>query len=83
LKKLHVNTEGCIGCGACFAMDPEHFTPNEDGFSTIKSEENIDSEVAQNVVSACPVGVISYEECGCEHCECDSCECNEDEEKAA
>jgi len=62
LKKLKVNTEGCIGCGACVGLDPEHFTFNDDNLSTIKSEENINPELAQTVVEVCPVGVISYEE---------------------
>lgn len=93
MKKLKVNTDGCIGCGACFSMDPEHFTCNEEGFSIVKSEENIDLASIRNVIAACPVDVISYEEeCTCDDCHCNeeaSCGCNEtfctcnDDEKAA
>ncbi len=62
MKKLVVNTEGCIGCGACVGMDPEHFDFNDNGQSHVINEENIDIEKAQNVIEACPVGVISLEE---------------------
>ena len=85
MKKLKVNTEGCIGCGACVGLDPEHFTFNEDNLSVVKSEENIEEEKITNIVEICPVGVISYEEseeetCNCEHSdefdrENTSCEC--------
>lgn len=82
MKKLKVNTEGCIGCGACFSIDPEHFTSNDEGLSVVKSEKNIDPDAIQNIIAACPVGVISYEECGCEHCECEDCHCENDEKAA-
>ena len=62
MKKIVVNTDGCIGCGACFGLDPEHFEPNEDGYSTVKNEEVTNLELVQEVISTCPVGVISIEE---------------------
>jgi len=90
MKKLKVNTEGCIGCGACVALDPEHFDFNEEGLSIVKNEENINPEKIQEVVEVCPVSVISYEETD-EECDCDQdchccndtnkeCHCNEDED---
>ena len=86
MKKLKVNTEGCIGCGACFGLDPEHFTSNEEGLSIVKSEKNIKDEEIENVINACPVNVISYEEieesCHCADC-CDHCCCEQDDKKAA
>lgn len=71
MKKLKVNTEGCIGCGFCVATDPEHFTFNDEGYSIVKSEENIDEAKIQNIIAACPPEVISYQECDCENCHCD------------
>lgn len=62
MKKLVVNTEGCIGCGACVGIDPEHFDFNEDGLSHAISEENLDSSAIQDAIAACPVQVISLEE---------------------
>ena len=35
MKKIKVNTEGCIGCGACVGLDPEHFDFNEEGLSLV------------------------------------------------
>ena len=62
MKKLIVNTEGCIGCGACVGIDPEHFDFNEEGLSHVISEENLDSSAIQDAIAACPVQVISLEE---------------------
>ena len=62
MKKLIVNTEGCIGCGACVGIDPEHFDFNEDGLSHVISEENLESTAIQDAIAACPVQVISLEE---------------------
>ena len=38
---LKIN-ENCIGCGACQAVDEEHF--EMDGVSTVISQDNLDSE---------------------------------------
>ncbi len=60
MKKLEVN--GCIGCGMCIGADPEHFEFDSDGLSTVKSEENLDSEALQNAIAGCPVNAISITE---------------------
>lgn len=62
MKKIYVNTEGCIGCGACVGLDSKHFDFNEDGYSYVCSQENIDLELIQSVIEACPVEVITLEE---------------------
>lgn len=83
MKKLKVNTEGCIGCGACVGLDPKHFDFNEEGLSVVISEENINPEKIQTVIESCPVSVISYEEdernaCSCRECHCEEpCECED------
>ena len=51
--------ETCIGCGACVAIDPEHFDFNE-GVSVAISQE-IDDKVKETA-EACPVGAIEIEE---------------------
>lgn len=61
MKKLHVSNDMCIGCGACIAMDPEHFDFSDEGFSVVKSNDNITDDVA-NVVDCCPVGAIHLDE---------------------
>ena len=51
--------ETCIGCGACVAMDPEHFDFKE-GVSVAISQEITDS--VKEVAGACPVGAIEVTE---------------------
>lgn len=84
MKKLNVNEEACIGCGACVAIDGAHFDFNEDGLSEVISNENIDSEECKNAMASCPTNAISYieeenENCHCENCTCEHCECTEEE----
>lgn len=47
--------ETCIGCGACVALDPEHFDFNE-GVSVAISQEV--TETVKEAAAACPVGAI-------------------------
>lgn len=72
MKKLVVNADACVGCGACVYTDPEHFEFNDNGVSHAISQENIESESVQNAIQSCPTCAISIEdECdgNCEHCE--------------
>lgn len=92
MKKLYVNEEACIGCGACVAIDGAHFDFNDEGLSEVINNENIETEEAKNAISSCPTNAISYiEEKGetanteCEHtadsestCECENCTCEEE-----
>ena len=86
MKKIFVNEEACIGCGACVAIDGEHFDFNDDGLSEVISNENIDSENAKNAISSCPTNAINYieeenDDCECEDCHCGKeCECHQDNE---
>ena len=59
MKKLVVN-ENCIGCGACAAVDEEHF--EMDGTSQVVSNENLDSSALEAAIDSCPVAAISIEE---------------------
>lgn len=85
MKKLNVNEEACIGCGACVAIDGAHFDFNDNGLSEVISNENIETEECKNAVSSCPTNAISYVEdnedvkCNCEICTCDDCNCDGDE----
>ena len=60
MKKLFVNKEACIGCGACIAIDPEHFDFDDDGLSNVISNENVESDDTKNAISSCPTDAISY-----------------------
>lgn len=82
MKKIFVNEEACIGCGACVAIDSEHFDFNDDGLSEVINNENIESENAKNAISSCPTNAIVYveeEDCDCEGCHCgEECACGEE-----
>ena len=61
MKKLCINGN-CIGCGACVAIDEEHFDFNEEQTSTVISNENLDTDELKNAIASCPVGAISLED---------------------
>ncbi len=62
MKELTVNENACIGCGACVAIDPEHFEVGDDGLSHAISQENLESEEIANAKESCPTSAISVEE---------------------
>ncbi len=74
MKKLILNTDLCIGCGACVGIDPEHFDFNDENLSHVISEDNLESTSLQDAIESCPVGIIAIEgdesekECQCDHC---------------
>lgn len=85
MKCLNVNEEQCIGCGACVAIDAEHFDFNDNGLSSVISNDNLDSQNLQSAMESCPTGAISFTE-GCNCCDnctgdaecncgCDDCDC--------
>ena len=84
MKKLYVNKEACIGCGACVAIDSEHFDFGSDNLSEVISQENIDTDNVKNAIASCPTGAINYaegsedEEHDCENCDGEHC-CHKDE----
>ena len=62
MKKLYVNEDACIGCGACVSIDSEHFDFNDEGLSNVISNENIESEDVVNAIESCPTNAIKYVE---------------------
>ena len=93
MKKLVVEEEKCILCGACVQMDPEHFDFSEKGTSKAISNENLDSTALATAMDSCPVSIIhivesdnvvNSEENKNEEQECDgACEGCHCDEKAA
>jgi len=89
MKKIVLNQDACIGCGVCIGIDPEHFEFDDEGYSSVISQENLDSASLMDAIDACPVAVISLEnvsnsddetiaESSENHlCDCDPCECVE------
>ena len=87
MKKVNVSQDRCIGCGACVAIDPEHFEFNEEGKSSVITNENLESENLVNAIESCPTSAIEMieeenteptstennEETKEETCNCESC----------
>lgn len=86
MKKLIVEEENCICCGACVQIDPEHFDFSDRGPSHAISNENLDSIVLATAIDSCPVGIIKIvetteegpkvveekEDCSCgNNCQCE------------
>ncbi len=61
--KVKVNSDACIGCGACQAIAPEVFEINDEGLSNpIVDEVNKDDiENAKEAIESCPTGAITEE----------------------
>ena len=93
MKKVDLNKERCIGCGACMSVAPENFTFDDDGRAKLINTEINDAAIEASEV--CPVSAITIEnKCTCENnCNCteenncgclesskceDGCNCNED-----
>jgi len=58
--KVEVNKEACIGCGACAAICPDVFEMDDEGLSSVKSEDVSDSlkDDVIEAIEACPTSAI-------------------------
>ena len=62
MKKIVINQDSCIGCGACIAIDPEHFDFSDEGLSTVIKQDDNENSNVQNAIESCPTNAINYEE---------------------
>jgi len=66
MKKLIVDQEKCIGCGACSAKVPEVFGTNDEGKSFAKkvSDKLLEEKKSQieEAIIGCPVQAISFKD---------------------
>jgi len=60
MKKVKVDTEGCIGCGLCIGSCPEVFAFDDNGQSTVVAEAE-DEAAVDEVIASCPVSVIEWD----------------------
>jgi ferredoxin len=88
MKKIEVEKERCIGCGACVNIASETFDFDEEGKSTVLSNEHLGEEVVQLAIESCPTSAISIvdveeqeftsdsaEELEEDCCACEECHC--------
>lgn len=60
MKKVYVDQEKCIGCGACVSIAPDNFDFNEDGLSHAINETV--TEKTDEAKDACPTSAIEIKE---------------------
>lgn len=63
MKKLKVEQDLCIACGACMSIDEEDFKFDENGLSIEKKQIiDDDNEKAIIAMESCPTGAIKIED---------------------
>lgn len=63
VKKLFIDPEVCIGCGACEVTAPEYFELGNEGIATPKQNYNeADKEIIEEAIENCPVKAISIKD---------------------
>ncbi|MCQ2798271.1 MAG: ferredoxin [Bacilli bacterium] len=55
-RKIRVDADACIGCGACAGVAPEVFEMNDEGKSVVVADPAEDA--VDELVSVCPVAAI-------------------------
>lgn len=58
MKKIKVNNEICIGCGACQAEFPDNFQINDEGVAEATENNIVNDEDGEIMEDICPVGAI-------------------------
>lgn len=61
IKKITIDRDKCIGCGACAALLPSVFELDEENKSRVKGINASDEEIRQ-AIESCPVQAILVEE---------------------
>jgi ferredoxin len=56
-KKIKIDCELCMGCGACAASYPDDIVMNDEGHAVATT-----GEADEEALSICPFGAISEEE---------------------
>lgn len=63
--KMHIDTDLCIGHGACEAIRPDIFEVGDDGIVRLLTEDftEADRQDLEDAVCHCPTQVLRLEEC--------------------
>lgn len=54
-----IDQETCIGCGVCEGVYPDLYQMGDDGKAHVKNISNVDTALAQDGASQCPVNAIT------------------------
>ena len=58
-KKLSVDPDKCIGCGACEGVAGEYFKMTDELSTVIKEYDEKDADIVNDAIDGCPVQAIS------------------------
>lgn len=64
MEKVKVHKEKCIGCGMCVGQNPDYFTFDDDGKSSVIKDE-VDSNNKKDILESiemCPTEAIVIED---------------------
>lgn len=61
-KKVVVNKDVCVGCGACTAIAPDILVIGDDGLAeAVADVTDAEMDVVNDAVASCPVQAIEVE----------------------
>lgn len=60
--RLSIDAEACIGCGICYAREPQIFTRRADGRAEVRNGTQWWSPLGDRIVRGCPTGAIKSEQ---------------------
>ncbi|MEA2097665.1 MAG: ferredoxin [Patescibacteria group bacterium] len=60
-KKIEIDQELCVGCGACVNLCPDMFELQDDGKAKTINEDGDNGCDYEIAVNSCPVGAIKAE----------------------
>ena len=61
-RKVYVDQEECIGCGACVDSCPDVFRLTEDNVAEAYNPEAASEEEIQEAIDSCPTECIHWED---------------------
>jgi ferredoxin len=62
MKKIIIDREKCLGCGACVFIAPKTFRIDKKGKSKVVSQQGDPKETIHMAIDCCPAKAISYED---------------------
>lgn len=62
-KKIKINRDDCMGCGACEGTAPDYFELDDEGKAKVKKQyDEADKDIIEEAVDGCPVQAIEIVE---------------------
>jgi len=62
-KKICIDSETCIGCGACEVTAPEYFELGNEGFAKPKRDfDEADKDIINEAIEGCPANAITLKD---------------------